>query len=244
MQALLDRLDAIALSIESRGDALALIGLGSVGRERERLDACSDLDFFVVVDPGAKARYLRELDWLGDVHPLAFSFQNTPDGHKALFADDIFCEFAVFEPDELDAIPFAPGRMVWKRDGVPEQLAEPSMPLPAPCRDVGWLVGEALSHLYVGLRRDARGEGLAALRMIQGHAVDHLLELVELRWPRRGARDPFAVARRFEDRHPELVREIAAWTQGYGRNRQSALAMLDFLEQHFDVPAPMAEAIR
>jgi hypothetical protein len=36
--ALLDRLDAIGRSLNHHDDALALIGLGSVGLERDRLD--------------------------------------------------------------------------------------------------------------------------------------------------------------------------------------------------------------
>ena len=78
---LLARLDAIAASVAAHGDAQALIGLGSVGQDTARLDAWSDLDFFLIVDPGAKARYLDDLGWLAAAHPLAWSFRNTGDGH-------------------------------------------------------------------------------------------------------------------------------------------------------------------
>src|SRR5574338_611622 len=105
-QHLLQRLDAIGGSLSESGTALALLGLGSVGAETERLDAYSDLDFFVIVKPGCKPDYLASLEWLAAVHPLAYAFLNTADGYKALFADGIFCEFAVFEPQELAGIPF------------------------------------------------------------------------------------------------------------------------------------------
>ena len=36
------------------------------------------------------------------------------DGHKVLFEDDVFCEFAVFEAHELVNIPFAEGKIIWK----------------------------------------------------------------------------------------------------------------------------------
>jgi len=52
-------------------------------------------------------------------------------------ADGVFCEFAVFEPQELPAIPFAPGRVVWKRDGVDAAIALPAghaRPRPPPTR--------------------------------------------------------------------------------------------------------------
>ena len=113
---LLNRLDEIGRSLERSGHALALIGLGSVGVELDRVDSFSDLDFFVIVEEGYKRAYLDSLKWLSDIHPVAFSFLNTEDGYKLLFEDGIFCEFAVFAPDELKNIPFAPGRIVWKRD--------------------------------------------------------------------------------------------------------------------------------
>jgi len=45
-QILLTRLDDIGRSLDSTGRALALLGLGSVGLEADRLDQFSDLDFF------------------------------------------------------------------------------------------------------------------------------------------------------------------------------------------------------
>ena len=47
VSALLHRLNEIAKSIEKSQKALALLGLGSIGKEQERLDEYSDLDFFV-----------------------------------------------------------------------------------------------------------------------------------------------------------------------------------------------------
>ena len=94
---LLRRLDEIASSLQRTDGALALLGLGSVGLETERLDEYSDLDFFVVVRDGCKAAFIESLGWLERVRPIAFAYRNTPDGHKALFDDGVFCEFAVFE---------------------------------------------------------------------------------------------------------------------------------------------------
>ncbi|WP_237737982.1 hypothetical protein [Exiguobacterium antarcticum] len=88
--ALLNRLDQIGRQLEQTQDAWLLLGLGSVGQELERLDAYSDLDFFVITKPGQKQRFLDRLDWLESVHPLSFIFQNTVDGFKSLFADGIF----------------------------------------------------------------------------------------------------------------------------------------------------------
>ena len=241
--ALLVRLDAIGDALTLRPDALGLLGLGSVGRETDRLDAHSDLDFFVIVRPGAKARYIGSLDWLVAARPLMWHFRNTVDGHKALMDDGVFCEFAVFEPQELECIPFAPGRWVWRRDELDPTLAEPRVPLPsAELPDEAWLVGEALSTLVVGLQRLARGETLAAMRLIQVHAVDRLLQLAERKAP-AAARDPFALERRIEQRHPNLVPLLALVAQGYRGSAASACALLDWLQAQHTVPPQVAAHI-
>lgn len=245
-RSLLERLEGIARSLEQSGHALALIGLGSVGQERDRLDAYSDLDFFAVVEVGHKRCYLDGLTWLSALCPIAYSYANTKDGHKVLFADGIFAEFAVFEADELQSIPFAPGRIVWKRPDVPATIGQPAMALPqAEARGVDWLLGETLTSLLVGLARDQRGEKLSAMRFIQGHAVDRLLELADrIETAQEVPRDPFAAERRFERRYPALAREVGAWLRGYEGNRESALTMLLFLERHFAVNSAIAAAIR
>jgi hypothetical protein len=218
-----------------------------VGLELDRLDEYSDLDFFVIVEAGHKRAYVDDLGWLSAVHPIAYAFQNTADGYKVLFEDGIFCEYAVFEPEELKAISFPPGRVVWKQPKVPDTFGRPAAGMaPTPSLpDHDHALGEALTNLYVGLLRDRRGEKLSAARFIQGYAVDRLMELAEFIEPAQPShRDPFARERRFEQRHPNLAREAAAWLQGYDRNRESALAILAFLEKHFDVDAVMARAIR
>jgi hypothetical protein len=243
---LLERLDEIGHSLEQSQHALALIGLGSVGLELERLDAWSDLDFFVIVEPGHKQHYLEDLHWLSRLCPLAYCFANTNDGYKLLFEDGIFCEFAVFEPDELWAIPFAAGRIVWKQAHVPETVSLPMIEPSSPARhDAGWLLGEALTNLLVGLGREKRGEKLSAMRFIQGYAVDRIVELADyIEAAQAVPQDSYANERRFEQRYPGLARSLAACLQGYERNRESALAILAFLEKHFEVNRAMAAAIR
>lgn len=242
---LLKRLDEIGRSLESAGTALALIGLGSVGRETERIDAYSDLDFFVIVPPRHKAEYMTDLSWLSRPAPIAYAFQNTPDGFKVLYEDGIFCECAVFEPQELASIPFAPGRLVWAAKDVDPSIAMPRRPMPkAHEHSVEWIVGEALTNLYVGLGRYRRGEKLSALRLVQGFAVDRLLELVAALEPQpAGLRDPFSPERRFEQRYPHLVEALAACMQGYEGTPQSAQAVLRFLEARVSVNATIKARI-
>jgi lincosamide nucleotidyltransferase len=239
------RLDEIGSSLANSNKASALIGLGSVGLEMDRLDDHSDLDFFAIVDQGFKSEFLASLDWLGAICPIAYSYRNTPDGYKVLFEDGVFCEFAVFEQPELRHIPFAPGRIIWKRADVPDSLATPQPTQKAPGgSSPEWLLGEALTNLYVGLGRFHRGEKLSAMRLIQCDAVDRILELsgrIEPATP--SPRDAFAPTRRYEQRHPSLARALPSFVQGYERSVESALAILAFLEGHFEVNPSLKSAL-
>jgi hypothetical protein len=243
---LLTRLDQIGHSLEQTDRALALIALGSVGEDRRRLDDYSDLDFFVIVQPGAKSEFLTQLEWLSSIHPVVYQFRNTVDGYKVLFDDDVFCEFAVFESEELTKVPFAPGRIVWKRPEVDEHICHPVLVLPYPSTpDTAWLVGEALTNLYVGLNRYLRGEMLSAARFIQYYAVDRLVELSSYAEPQQVSdADPFAAERRYEQRFPQTSRRLASFMHGYEKSPESAEAILEFLEAHFDVNQHLAQRIR
>lgn len=243
---LLARLEAIGRALEATGHGLALIGLGSVGTELARLDEFSDLDFFAIVEPGHKAALLADLGWLAAAGPVAYAFQNTADGYKLLFEDDVFCEFAIFEPDELASIPFAPGRVIWRQPHVDERIGQPAnAPRERAPASAAWLVGEALTNLYVGLGRYRRGERLAAARLIQQHAVDRVLELASLiEAPDPAPADPFAPERRFEARFPDVGGQLGHFVQGYERSPQSAAAILGFLERHFEVSDILATHIR
>jgi hypothetical protein len=242
---LLARLNAIGESLKNSGQALALLGLGSVGDEVSRIDDYSDLDFFAIVREGSKARFLNRLDWLESIHPIAYAFQNTPDGYKLLFADDIFCEYAIFEPHELPAIPFAVGRIIWKVPDFDESLAIPSGHTPSPLEStVEWLLGECLTNLYVGLMRLKRGEVLSAQRFIQHYAANRVLELAaQIETPTEVPADQFSIERRFEVRYPQTAAHLPEFVQGYDRSHESACAILGFVDAHFDVNPVMKARI-
>ncbi len=241
----LSRLRQIAHELSRREDALALLGLGSVGEDTQRLDEYSDLDFFVIVAPGYKARFIDDLDWLSSVSPIGFSFRNTVDGHKALFSDGLFCEFAVFEPSELTGIPFERGRVVWKREGFDADLLEPGP------RESGFgegneefLLGELLTNLYVGLGRYARGEKLSACFFVQHHAVVRLLDLFELWEGSDDLKDAFSNERRAEQRFPQHAELIESVTAGYRQTPAAAQRMLDFLSARVALNEHLAREIR
>lgn len=244
-EALLARLDAIGRSLEQTGHALALLGLGSVGTELDRIDAYSDLDFFVVVEAGYEQAYRADLDWLRAVWPIAYAFQNSPHGSKFLFEDGIYGEFAVFTPAELAQAGFPAARIVWKAAGVDDSIRFPQgVFAPPPARPLEESLGEILTNLYVGLGRYQRGERLSALRFIQGYAVDRILELAPRLEAAQGANpDLFDAPRRFEQRFPTVAAALPRFMQGYDRSPESAAALLAFLEQHWPLDPAMKAAI-
>jgi hypothetical protein len=243
--ALLARLDAIGRSLAESGHALALLGLGSVGTELDRIDAYSDLDFFVVVEPGYEQVYRADLGWLGAVCPIAYAFQNSAHGSKFLFADGIYGEFAVFTPAELAEADFPEARIVWKAAGVDDAIRLPRrVPAPPAARPPAEALGEILTNLYVGLGRHHRGERLSALRFIQGYAVDRILELApQIEAAQAGHQDAFDPPRRFEQRFPTVAAELPRFLQGYDRTPESAAAILAFVERHWPVDPAIKQAI-
>ncbi|MBI2418369.1 MAG: hypothetical protein HYV28_10805, partial [Ignavibacteriales bacterium] len=150
---LLFRLEEIGESIKNSGNALALIGLGSVGIELSRLDDYSDLDFFVIAKDGYKSFYIENLSWLSSIAPLSYTFRNTKDGYKLMYEDGIYCEFAVFEIRELLQTNYAEGRIIWMADDFDENLRVPRNTGAPDWRpeSVDWLIGEIVTCLYVGM---------------------------------------------------------------------------------------------
>jgi lincosamide nucleotidyltransferase len=243
---LIERLEAIACAVRDTGQALALIGLGSAGVERARMDVYSDLDFYLIVRTGAKSRFLDQLDWLEAAAPIGFGFQNSVAGWKILYRDGVFLEYAIFEPDEMVQIQFAEGQLVWHAPDFDLSLAVPRLPARGNRLEdtTPWKLGEILTNLYVGLLRYHRGEKLSAARFIQGYAVDRILELashIETAQPVHA--DPFQPERRVERRFPGLAACLPEFIPGYAHSPQAVRAMLKFLETHFEIDPLMKHAI-
>lgn len=241
----LARLDAIAAALARRPGALAFLALGS-GAAPERLDAWSDLDFFAIVEAPVLAERLRTLDWLAEAAPIAWSFQNTPDGHKVLFEDGLFAEFAVFAPQVLASIPFSPGRVVWTRADFDASRLAPTRRASIEPSDEAWLVGELLSNLLVGLARFRRGERVAAHRLVQVEAVDRLLQLLDQRAPgglAREDRDGWNGARRVERRLALEPSTVEQWMPGVAETPAAARALLDALRALAPIPPALEAAI-
>jgi hypothetical protein len=238
---LLRRLDEIGAHLSTRPDAIALIGVGSVGVELHRHDQHTDQDCYVVVEDQAKPAYLDSLDWLEAPCPVAYSFANTGDGRKALYSDGIFCEYAVFTIGELSVMPYSGGRIVWQRAGLGSRLGtEGVTPAPSALDTVEHQLNEALTNLYVGLHRDLRGERLTAARFIQQYAVDRIITILNLSAPDTG-RDRFEISRRVEQRHPGLP--LAEMVPGYLHNRAAGRAILTWLRARFTLDPVITAAI-
>jgi lincosamide nucleotidyltransferase B/F len=239
---LLTRLETLTEVLRQDPDCLGLLALGSAS-DVSRMDAYSDLDFFVIVKPGTVHRFLEDDTWLSACAPLAYRFRNTPDGHKALWDDGIYAEYAVFEVATLATIPYTKGRWCFQREGflLPDQ---PQRPLPDPRQDPVFAYNEALTNLLVGMMRYRRGERLAGARLIHVHAIDRLLATLEdPTLPLSASVDPFSLDRRIEFRHPEIIPLLQDVMGDLDHLPQATLALLAYLEVRMDIPKAMHQRI-
>ncbi|WP_229075952.1 nucleotidyltransferase domain-containing protein [Actinoplanes sp. DH11] len=245
MQPTLRRLDELAALLAGRDDVVAVLALGSAGAQRGRLDEHSDLDFFLVVDEKARWRYAERIDWLEAPCPILFSFAHERNGRKALYEDGVFAEYVVVTPAELPRIPFAGARVVWRRADAPPGLTESQAPVPRTAYDtVEFHLNEALTNLYVGLRRELRGERLSASRFIQSHAVDRVVSLLRLSSGEVPYRDVFDPARRVERAYAADVLPLAEMVPGYAHNVAAARAVFGWLTHRYPVHPGIGAAIR
>jgi len=242
---ILERLSQVVESVKATQDALAFLALGSIGKETDRLDEFSDLDFFIICKSDKKARFIDHVDWLTNVSPAAFYFQNTKDGLKFVFEDGILCEFAIFTEEEFSHALYSEGRFLWKAPGFAENASGPKTRPDFLVADQGFLVGEVLTNLYVGMGRYIRGEKLSAFSFVQNYALHSLLALIAQKYPSNEPfMDVFNPERRFEQRNMLFAKDIPWMCQGYNRTPESAQAILDFLVHLFPTDPKMVRLIR
>lgn len=243
---LLKRIHDLGLVLLKRPEVCALMGLGSIGIERDRLDDVSDLDFFVVVDKGYKSRYIENLDWLSETYPLGYAFRNSKDGHKIMFEDGIYGEFAIFEDQEVKDLYQSEGKIIWQRKDYDSSLLIQSKgPKPKLYqKDMHDAFNEALTNLYVGLCRVHRGEKLSGYRFIETFALNNILSVLHLCEERdQTHEDDYNIERRFEKHYPIFSKSLPLMLQGYQHIEVSALNLFNFLKAHMDVPSVMENEI-
>lgn len=232
----------LGLSLSQDEHVECLLGLGSMS-ETSRMDAFSDMDFFLIVERGYKQAYIDDLSWLA-LEPIVFKFKNTKDGYKVLFSNDVFAEYAVFEKEELPHIAFTKGQVIYTKPTFDLKWIEPENVPVNKSKSVDFLVNEALTNLYIGLKREHRGETASAFTFIQVYAAGLISELFEHVYTSKEIlKDPFVSERRIENRYMEAFNILAMIKQGYTKNKTSALAALDFLNNHFDLNSAMFETI-
>jgi hypothetical protein len=239
---LLQRLERLTEVLRNESDCLGLLALGSAA-DTSRMDAYSDLDFFVIVKDGTVERFLNHDFWLSACAPVAYRFRNTRDGHKVLWNDGIYAEYAVFDGSTLAHIPYSPGRWCFKREGIrlPDQ---PNKPLPDPRQSLDFAYNDALTNLLVGMMRYRRGERLAGARLIQVHAIDRILATLEdPNNPLQASVDPFSLDRRVEFRHPEIVDLLSNVMVDQDHLPQAALVLLAYLNERMSIPKVMIDRI-
>jgi hypothetical protein len=229
-------------SVSKNPHVSCLLGLGSMS-EVSRMDVYSDMDFFLIVETGHKQAFIDDLSWLA-IEPIVFQFKNTKDGYKVLFEGDVFAEFAVFEAEELPTIAFTEGKVIYaKHDFNLNWIVPKRVPITKP-RSVDFLVNEALTNLYIGLKREHRGETSSAFSFIQVYAAGLIMELFhEVYHSNPTLIDPFVFERRIENRFVEAFDVLSMIKQGYLHNRASAKAAVTFLNQHFHPNQAMIQAI-
>ncbi|NHM30719.1 hypothetical protein [Neobacillus terrae] len=102
-----------------------------------------------------------------------------------------------------------------------------------------------MTNLYVGLCRYARGEKLSGMKFIENHALDNILSVLnQIEKEIEYYPDIFGNERRMEKSFPEFVAKVGEMLQGYQRVPESALKILNYLEEAFPINQNMCQEIR
>ena len=214
------RFNEIIQRNQHKEEVLAFIGLGSM-HDLSRLDAYSDIDFFIIVkSQGDKKNYMEDISWL-DVHPIIFSYIETRDGLKVIYEDGILLEFAVLTMEELKNITVPEGTIYYKKEDILDNDLKPKIKTVYKV-DFNKAISNCLSNLYVGLLREHRGEHVAAFLMIQVYVTSNLLKILD-----QNQDDPFVVERRIEKR---LDLDYEDLYPGIQLNKSAVSKILNYLE--------------
>jgi len=230
----LQRMHELAEFVKTNSDVLCLLGLGSMS-EVNRADAYSDMDFFIIVHDDAKLKFLEDLFWL-KVRPLTYAFKNSNDGYKILYDDGVYGEFAVFTKDELANAHFTKGIIYYKQDDFDASLVIPSNAPKLKPIDIEHNINEALTNIYIGLKRLHRGELASATTFIQVHAYQNTIVLFDVIFNKLDTySDPYVFERRIEYRYKPAKLLLEKMRPGYLHNQLAANTILKFLMDHFNV---------
>lgn len=189
---------------------VGLVALGSTADLERPPDEHSDHDLWIVTRSGEREAIRTRTDWLPDPERIVLRFRETEHGMKALYEDGHLVEYAVFSIDELDLARANVFRVLLDRADVTERVRRCAAATAGePLADLEWLFGQALTHLVVGVERDARGEHLSGHRFVRERAVERIVALLDRLAPApEGSRDNLDPYRRIERAHPAQARAI------------------------------------
>jgi lincosamide nucleotidyltransferase len=237
LQVIQETISLLAEAAQSATNTIALVGAGSAGVELSRMDQYSDIDFFLIVEDGCSANFIDENTWFEKYLPVNFWFRDTAHGNKALLANGVFLEFAVFTEAELAQYGIPGLRVIWSKEG----FKLPEIPTIQPEeRELSYYVDQALSNLYVGALRLRRGERLAALSMIERSALTNLLTAYRIK-NKLVIQDPFNIERRAEGNFDV---DFGKLIRGYDLLEKSLVGILAFAEENFEVNTSIVQATR
>ncbi len=206
--------DTLIASLTADERVLGLVAAGSMAGTNHQPDAWSDHDFWIVTVPGAQEHFRTVYDWLPDAAGIVFAMRETGHGLKALYESGHLIEYAVFDPDELTVTRINAYRLLLDRadiaarlDAVRARTVEWSQ---SQRSDDGWLFGQFLTNLWVGVGRHRRGEKLSGHSFVKNQGIGHLLPLLVKHAPteRADLLDDIDPLRRFSFAFPELGAEI------------------------------------
>ena len=208
----------LTANLQARPEVLGLVAVGSFAVGADRF---SDHDFFVIAPPEATEPLRRDLTWLPDHERLVVAIRETRHGIKAVYDDGHLVEYAVFTPDEIALARLNRTRVLFDRADVAERIRATTEATKVAIRDEahtdGWLVGQFLSTLLIGVSRHRRGERLAAIEFVDGLALRFLLLLIARHVPPEvpDVLDDLNPYRRVERAYPSLgARLDAVMAQG------------------------------
>lgn len=241
--------DSLRTRLEADARVPALIALGSTAVP-ERRDRYSDHDFWIVVNPGARATLLEEISWLPDRDTLVARTRTGARYLVALYATGHVMEIGVFEPDEITEGKLGIYRILFDRHGLEERLAEiAARPARPPTPDERSECELLFVTLLTGACRAARGEQLSAHKYLAFFAPDFLLGLLVRNrpFPRPELIDALDPWRGFDRLAPALAADLHAAVRLPPVD--AALCILDIAERELrdvlpDYPAPAAAVVR
>ena len=214
----------------------SVIGLAFVGSaaDVERADEWSDHDFFVFTTDGNAEALRQNLEWLPDYDHIAFWIRETEHGLKVIYQSGHVLEFAVFEPAwEVSGVNAY--EVVLDKAQIEQRMKDAqtrSVPRPV---DVDRECSLLLAHLLIGIGRYRRGELIAANQFITSFCVGSVIKLADVLCAASpGSQDSVDnqnPLRRFEQRHPQLARDLdRIQRMDLETNGQELLRLAD---QHF-----------